>query len=99
MALKNLRNQRQKIRRHHLGAGRPGIDMAMGTTLVAAIPEIDLQRCELTALQGRENTLNDSHRLLANQADSSRTLSWINTTTDPQIQRQLLDDSIPLRRE
>ena len=72
MSFKDLRNQRQKIRRHHLGAGGPCIDMAMGTALVAAVAEIDLQRCELSALQGRENARNDSHRIQANKADSSR---------------------------
>ena len=72
MPFKDLRNQRQQIRTHHLGAGGPGIDMAVGTTLVAAVAEIDLQRCELSALQGWENGLNNSHRLLADKADSSR---------------------------
>ena len=99
MPFKDLRNQRQQIRTHHLGAGGPCIDMAMGTALVAAVPEIDLQRCELSALQWRKNALNDSHQLQAVNADSSRTLSCINTTANPQIRRQLLDESIPLRRD
>ena len=72
MPFKDLRNQRQQIRTHHLGAGGPCIDMAVGTALVAAIAEIDLQRCELSALQGRENGLYNSHRLHADEADSSR---------------------------
>ena len=72
MPFKDLRNQGQKIRSHHLDAGRACIDMAMGAALVAAVPEIDLQRCELSALQGRENARNDSHRIRANKADSSR---------------------------
>jgi hypothetical protein len=46
--------------------------MTMGTALVAAVAEIDLQRCELSALQVRENALYDSHRLTSNEADSSR---------------------------
>ena len=46
--------------------------MAMGAALVAAVPEIDLQRCELSALQWREKPLNDSHRQLTDNADSSR---------------------------
>jgi hypothetical protein len=51
--------------------------MAVGTTLVAAVAEIDLQRCELSALQGRENGLNNSHRLDSDEADSSRqNMSW-----------------------
>ena len=72
MPFKDLRNQRQQIRIHHLGAGGPGIDMAVGTTLVAAVAEIHLQCCELSALQGRENGLNNSHRLHADEADSFR---------------------------
>ena len=77
MPFKDLRNQRQQIRTHHLGAGGPCIDMAVGTTLVAAVAEVDLQRCELSALQGRENGLNNSHRLHADEADSSRqNMSW-----------------------
>ena len=72
MPFKDLGNQRQQIRTHHLGAGGPCIDMAVGTTLVAAVAEIDLQRCELSALQGRENGLSNSHRLHADMADSSR---------------------------
>ena len=72
MPFKDLRNQRQQIRTHHLGAGGPCIDMAVGTTLVAAVAEIDLQCCELSALQGRENGLYNSHRLHADEADSSR---------------------------
>ena len=72
MPFKDLRNQRQQIRTHHLGAGGPGIDMAVGTALVAAVAEIHLQCCELSALQGRENALSNSHRLLADEADSSR---------------------------
>ena len=72
MPFKDLRNQRQQIRTHHLGAGGPCIDMAVGTALVAAVAEIDLQRCELSALQVRENALHDSHRLTSNEADSSR---------------------------
>ena len=78
MPFKDLRNQRQQIRTHHLGAGGPGIDMAVGTTLVAAVAEIDLQRCELSALQGRENGLNNSHRLHADEADSSRQTTDVN---------------------
>ena len=72
MPFKNLRNQSHKIRTHHLGASGPGIDMAVGTALIAAVAEIDLQCCELSALQGRENGLNNSHRLHADEADSSR---------------------------
>ena len=72
MPFKDLRNQRQQIRTHHLGAGGPGIHMAVGTALVAAVAEIDLQRCELSALQGRKNSLSNSHQLLADEADSSR---------------------------
>ena len=72
MPFKDLRNQRQQIRSHHLGAGGPCIDMAVGTALIAAVAEIDLQCCELSALQGRENALSNSHRLLADAADSSR---------------------------
>ena len=79
MPFKDLRNQRQQIRTHHLGAGGPGIDMAVGTTLVAAVAEIDLQRCELSALQGRENGLNNSHRLHADEADSSRQITEART--------------------
>ena len=72
MTFKDLRNQRQKTRTHHFGAGRPCIDMAMGTALVAAVPEIDLQSRELSALQGWKNALKDSHRLQAVKDDSSR---------------------------
>ena len=72
MPFKDLRNQGQKIHSHHLGAGRACIDMAMGAALVAAVPEIDLQRCELSALQGRENPFNDSHQHATDNADSSR---------------------------
>ena len=46
MPFKDLRNQRQQIRTHHLGAGGPCIDMAVGTTLVAAVAEVDLQRAQ-----------------------------------------------------
>ena len=77
MPFKDLRNQRQQIRTHHLGAGGPCIDMAVGTALIAAVAEIDLQCCELSALQWRENGLNNSHRLHADEADSSRqNMSW-----------------------
>ena len=79
MPFKDLRNQRQQIRTHHLGAGGPCIDMAVGTALVAAVAEIDLQRCELSALQGRENGLNNSHRLHADEADSSRQITGLLT--------------------
>ena len=72
MPVEDLRNQRQQIRRHHLGAGGPCIDMAMGAALVAAVPEIDLQRCELSALQWRENPFNDRHQHPTDNADSSR---------------------------
>ena len=72
MPFKDLRNQGQKIRSHHLDAGRACIDMAMGAALVAAVPEIDLQRCELSALQWRKKPLNDSHRHPTDKADSSR---------------------------
>ena len=72
MTFKDLRNQRQKLRSHHLGAGRPCIDMAMGAALVAAVAEIHLQCCERSAFQGRENALNNSHRRQADRADSSR---------------------------
>ena len=72
MLFKDLRNQRQQLRTHHLGARGRCIDMAVGTALVAAVTEIDLQCCELSALQGRENGLNNSHRLHADEADSSR---------------------------
>ena len=72
MPFKDLRNQGQKIRSHHLDAGRACIDMAMGAALVAAVPEIDLQRCELSALQWRKKSLNDSHRHPTDKADSSR---------------------------
>ena len=72
MPFKDLRNQRQQIRTHHFGAGGPCIDMAVGTALVAAVTEIDLQCCEVSSLQGRENGLNNSHRLDADEADSSR---------------------------
>ena len=78
MPFKDLRNQRQQIRTHHLGAGGPCIDMAVGTALVAAVTEIDLQCCELSALQGRENGLNNSHRLHADEADSSRQTTDMN---------------------
>ena len=78
MPFKDLRNQRQQIRTHHLGAGGPSIDMTVGTALVAAVAEIDLQRCELSALQGRENGLNNSHRLHADEADSSRQTTEVN---------------------
>ena len=78
MPFKDLRNQSQQICTHHLGAGGPCIDMAVGTTLVAAVAEIDLQRCELSALQGRENGLNNSHRLHADEADSSRQTTDVN---------------------
>ena len=67
MLFKDLRNQRQQIRTHHLGAGGPCIDMAVSAALVAAVPEIDLQGCELSALQWRENALKDSHRLRADR--------------------------------
>ena len=77
MPFKDLRNQLQQISSHHLGAGGPCIDMAVGTALVAALTKIDLQCCELSALQGRENGLNNSHRLHADEADSSRqNVSW-----------------------
>ena len=77
MPLKDLRNQRQQIRTHHLCARGPCIDMAVGTALVAAVTEIDLQCCEVSSLQGRENGLNNSHRLDADEADSSRqNMSW-----------------------
>ena len=46
MPFKDLRNQRQQIRTHHLGAGGPCIDMAVGTTLVAAVAEVDLPASE-----------------------------------------------------
>ena len=49
MPLKDLRNQGQKIRTHHLGAGRACIHMAMGAALVAAVAEIHLQRGETLA--------------------------------------------------
>ena len=77
MPFKDLRNQSQQIRTHHLGTGGPCIDMAVGTTLVAAVAEIDLQRCELSELQGRENGLNNSHRLHADEADSSRQITVV----------------------
>jgi len=41
-------------RRHHLGALRPGIDVAMHAALVAAVAEVDLQRLEALAPQGRK---------------------------------------------
>ena len=78
MPFKDLRNQRQQIRTHHLGAGGPCIDMAVGTALVAAVAKIDLQRCELSALQGRENGLNNCHQLHADEADSSRQTTDVN---------------------
>ena len=105
MALKNLRNQRQKIRSHHLGAGRPSIHMAMGTALVAAVPKIDLQRCELSALQWRENPLNDSHRHPTDNADSSRQQIGVELVLVDTINGSSLDQlrspaeaNIPLRR-
>ena len=55
--------------------------MAMGAALVAAIAKIDLQCCELSALQWRENALNDSHRLQADEADSSRQLRRVRMDT------------------
>jgi len=76
MPFKDLRNQRQKLRSHHLGAGRPRIHVAMGAALVAAVAEIHLQCCERSAFQGRENALNNSHRRQAGRADFPRT--WIN---------------------
>ena len=51
MPFKDLRNQCQKIRRHHLGAGGPCIDMAMGTALVAAVAQVDLQCGQSSPLQ------------------------------------------------
>ena len=78
MPFKNLRNQSQQIRTHHLGASGPGIDMAVGTALIAAVAEIDLQCCELSALQGRENGLSNSHRLHADEAYFSRNTTDVN---------------------
>ncbi len=49
MPFKDLRDQPQKIRTHHLGAGRACIHMAMGAALVAAITKIHLQRGETLA--------------------------------------------------
>ena len=62
--------------------------MAVGTTLVAAVAEIDLQCCELSALQGRENGLNNSHRLHADEADSSRQTTDVNKPGGPVLSYQ-----------
>ena len=72
MAIEYLRNQRKQILSHHLSARWPCIDMAVSTALVAPVAEIDLQCCEKFSLKGRENGLNNSHRLHADKADSSR---------------------------
>ena len=79
--------------------------MAMGAALVAAVPKIDLQRCELSALQWRENPLNDSHRHLTDNADSSRQQIGVELVLVDTINGSSLDQlrspaeaSIPLRR-
>ena len=54
MPFKDLRNQRQQIRTHHLGAGGPGIDMAMGAALVAPVAQVDLERGQNSPLQWRK---------------------------------------------
>ena len=41
-------------RRHHLGALRSGIDVAMHAALVAAVAKVDLQRLQALAPQGRK---------------------------------------------
>ena len=43
-----------RLQRHHLGAGRSGVDVAVHARLVALIAEIDLQGLEPLALDGGE---------------------------------------------
>src|SRR6267142_2364045 len=45
------------LRRHHLGARRAGVDVAVHATLVAAVADVDLQRLQPLAAQGREAVL------------------------------------------
>ena len=65
MPFKDLRNQGQKIRSHHLGAGRACIDMAMGAALVAAVAQVDLERGQNSPLQWRKQCGTDGQWCLS----------------------------------
>ncbi|MCY1548110.1 hypothetical protein D9M68_841980 [compost metagenome] len=57
MGIDHLVQQRQALVGHRLGAGRPGVDVAVQATLVAAIGQVDLQGFQVAAANRRKGQL------------------------------------------
>ncbi len=65
MPTQHDRDELQQLRRHHFGAGGPGIDMAMGAALVAAVAQVDLERGQNSPLQWRKQCGTDGQWCLS----------------------------------
>ena len=62
--LQNIGDQFQQLLTHHLRSMRAGIDMAMTTALVAAVAQVDLQRCQNRPSQRGKLHRSNCHRMV-----------------------------------